>query len=202
MSNRLTACLLALCLAPAAALAQAAAAPPATPPPAVASSDALTAKAIADSSASQFRVPSMFILRAAEKMPEEHYAFQPTPEVRTFAQVLGHIADGYNLICALAVGDKPPAEMQQVEKTKSTKADLVQALKDSAAACDRAHEQLAGAKGAEVMDWFGSKHPRVTVLFFNSAHAWEHYGNLVTYMRLKGIVPPSSEPRGGAGGGQ
>lgn len=200
MTNRLAVCLLALSLAPAAALAQAAAAPPSTPPPATAPSDALTAKAVADSSASQFRVPSSFILRAAEKMPEEHYGFQPTPEVRTFAQVLGHIADGYNLVCALAIGDKPPAEIQQIEKTKTTKADLVQALKDSAAFCERAHETLAGAKGAETMDWFGTKHPRVAVLFFNSAHAWEHYGNLVTYMRMKGIVPPSSEPRGGAGG--
>jgi hypothetical protein len=97
--------------------------------------------------------------------------------------------------CTLALGQKLPVEIQQTEKTKKTKAQLIQALTASGDACDKAHATLSGARGAEMMDWFGVQHPRVTVLFFNSSHAWEHYGNIVTYLRLKGIVPPSSEPR-------
>ena len=180
MPSRTTACLFVLLLAPVAAHAQ---------------SETLTVKTIAESSAAMFKSPKTFILRAAEKMPEEHYGFRPTPDVRTFGEVLGHIADGYRLVCAMAVGDKMPEDIRQNEKTKKTKAELVQALTEASAYCDTAHEQLSGPKGAERIDWFGGKHPRVTVLYFNSSHAWEHYGNVVTYMRLKGLVPPSSEPR-------
>jgi uncharacterized damage-inducible protein DinB len=153
------------------------------------------AQSDAERAAAMFRSPRTFILRAAEKMPDEHFAFRPTPEVRTFAQLLGHIADGYTLVCASALGDPLPKDIQQHEKSKSTKADLVKVLTETGDYCDRAHRELAGAKGGEMIDWFGGKHPRVSVLFFNSSHAWEHYGNVVTYMRLKGLVPPSSEPR-------
>ena len=166
-----------------------------TPLVAFGQSETLPVKVIADSSAVMFRSPRTFILRAAEKMPEENYGFQPTPEVRTFAQLLGHIADGYTLVCASALGEPLPADIRENEKTKTTKAQLIAALTKTSDYCDRAHVQLSGPKGAEMMDWFGSKHPRVSVLFFNSSHAWEHYGNVVTYLRLKGIVPPSSEPR-------
>ena len=166
-----------------------------SPAVAFAQSETLSVKTVVESSAALFRAPKTFILRAAEKMPEEHYGFRPTPEVRTFAQLLGHIADGYTLVCASALGEPLPKDIQQTEKTKSTKADLVAALTKTSEYCDRAHEQLAGPKGSEMIDWFGRKHPRATVLFFNSSHAWEHYGNVVTYLRIKGIVPPSSEPR-------
>ena len=88
-----------------------------------------------------------------------------------------------------------PSDVQQVEKTKTTKTELIKALSETAEYRDRAYDQLSGPKGVEVIDWFGGRHPRVSVLFFNSSHAWEHYGNVVTYMRLKGLVPPSSEPR-------
>lgn len=163
---------------------------------AAAQSDSLSAKAVADSSRAMFAAPRNYILRAAEKMPAEHFAFRPTAEVRTFAEILGHVADGHYLVCSMSLGDKPPnADIQHNEKTKRTKAELIQVLTESAAYCDRAHDQLAGPKGAEVIDWFDAKHPRVTTLFFNTGHDWESYGTLVAYMRLKGIVPPSSEPR-------
>jgi uncharacterized damage-inducible protein DinB len=155
----------------------------------------LPVRTVVDSSAAMFRAPRGFILRAAEKMPEEHYGFRPTPEVRTFAQLLGHIADGYTLVCASALGEPLPKDVQQTEKTTTTKARLIEALTKSGDYCERAHAELSGAKGAELIDWFGGRHPRATVLFFNSSHAWEHYGNVVTYLRIKGIVPPSSEPR-------
>jgi uncharacterized damage-inducible protein DinB len=161
-----------------------------------AQTDTLTAKTVADSSLNMFKAPRNYILRAAEKMPDEHYAFRPTPEVRTFAELLGHIVDGHYLVCSMSLGEKSPnAEMQYHEKNTHTKAALVRALTESAEYCDRAHAQLSAAKGAEMIDWFGAKHPRVTTLFFNTGHDWESYGTLVAYMRLKGIVPPSSEPR-------
>jgi uncharacterized damage-inducible protein DinB len=163
---------------------------------ALAQSDSLPVKTVADSSLVMFASPRNYILRAAEKMPDEHFAFRPTPEVRTFAEILGHIADGHYLVCSMSLGEKPPnADIQHNEKTKRTKSELIQVLTQSAEYCDRAHAQLAGPRGAEVIDWFGAKHPRVTTLFFNTGHDWESYGTLVAYMRLKGIVPPSSEPR-------
>jgi uncharacterized damage-inducible protein DinB len=152
-------------------------------------------KELAETAAAMFRSPRDFIARAAEKMPEEHYTFRPTPEVRTFAELLGHIADGYVLVCGMATGEKPPAEIRQREKQAGSKAAAIKALADAAAVCDAAHEQLAGPRGAELTKFAGGERPRVTLLFFNASHAWEHYGNVVTYMRLKGLVPPSSEPR-------
>jgi uncharacterized damage-inducible protein DinB len=165
-----------------------------------AQSETIGVAAIARSSLAMFDPPKSFILRAAEKMPEEHYAFRPTPDVRTFAELLGHVADGYRLVCGMALGEPPPAEIRHHEKTTTTKAGLVVALRETSASCDRAHEQLAGPRGAEMAKWGSGEHPRVLILFFNSSHAWEHYGNIVTYLRLKGIVPPSSEPRAASGG--
>jgi uncharacterized damage-inducible protein DinB len=160
-----------------------------------AQSETLPVKTVVESSAASFRAPRTFVLRAAERMPDEHYGFRPTPEVRTFAQLLGHIADGYRLVCATALGEPLPADVQENEKTKTGKAELIEALIKTAEYCDRAHEQLSGPKGAEMTDWARARHPRATVLFSNTSHAWEHYGNVVTYLRLKGLVPPSSDPR-------
>jgi hypothetical protein len=163
---------------------------------AVAQSDVLSAKTVADSSLAMFQAPKGYILRAAEKMPDEHFSFRPSADVRSFAEILGHVADGHYLVCSMALGEKSPnPEMQHVEKTKRSKPELIQALTDSAAYCERAHAQLAGPRGAEVIDWFGTPHPRVATLFFNTGHDWESYGTLVAYMRIKGIVPRSSEPR-------
>jgi uncharacterized damage-inducible protein DinB len=150
---------------------------------------------VADAAEAMFRGPRGFILRAAEKMPDEYFAFRPTPEVRSFGEILGHIADGYTLVCGMAIGDTPPANIYENEKTKKTKAELVAALKSTAEYCDKVHARLTGDRGAEQIDFARARVPRITVLFSNAGHAWEHYGNLVTYMRLKGIVPPSSEPR-------
>ena len=133
------------------------------------------------------------IVRSAAKMSEEDYAFKPTPEVRSFGQLIGHIADGQYEFCAPALGDK--TEHPSVEKTKTTKADLVQALNDAFAYCSTAYNKMTDAQGAEIVDFFGRKVARLSILSFNTAHTDEHYGNLVTYMRLKGVVPPSSEKK-------
>ena len=134
-----------------------------------------------------------FILKAAEKMPEEHYSFKPSPDVRTFGQLVAHVADASRMICAMASGGERPTE--SVEKTKTSRADLQKALADSFAACDAVFASMDDQKGAELVKTFVGEQPRVSVLYFNTAHNFEHYGNMVTYMRMKGVVPPSSEGR-------
>ncbi len=148
---------------------------------------------ISSSSRTMFKIVSGFVSRSADKVGEDLYSFKPTPEVRSFGQLVGHVADANFGICATAQGEKPP--MQGIEKSKSSKADLVKALADSFAYCQKAYDSMSDARGAEVVPFFGQKMARVSVLDFNTAHNYEHYGNMVTYMRLKGIVPPSSEPQ-------
>jgi uncharacterized damage-inducible protein DinB len=131
------------------------------------------------------------VLRTAEKVPENLYEFKPTPEVRSLGSVLGHIADGNNLLCGMAGGDKPAPN--QVNEKKTTRADLVAALKASFAACDKVFAATTDANATTPVDFFGQKQTRLGMLAFINSHMWEHYGNLVTYMRLKNIVPPSSE---------
>jgi uncharacterized damage-inducible protein DinB len=134
------------------------------------------------------------ILKAAEKMPDEHFAFKPTPDVRSFAQLLGHIADASYMICSRASAGTNPNTVK-IEATVSTKAGLVKALTEAFAYCDGVFAKLDDTTGAEVVDFFTGKQPKLSVLAFNTAHNFEHYGNIATYMRLKGLVPPSSERR-------
>ena len=131
------------------------------------------------------------LLRSAEKVPEADYAFQPTPEVRTFGQILGHVADAQYLFCSIALGEKNPG--LNIEKTKTSKADLTAALKDAFAYCDKAYDSMTDATGTQMVKFFGNDAPKLGLLSVNNAHNMEHYGNLVTYMRIKGIVPPTSE---------
>lgn len=133
------------------------------------------------------------IIRSAEKMPEENYSFKPTPEVRSFGQILGHVADAQYLFCSAVLGKPNPAP--GIEKSKTTKADLVQALKDAFAYCDQAYDGMTDAQAGAPVKFFGAEQAKVTVLAFNTAHNNEHYGNIVTYLRIKGLVPPSSEKR-------
>jgi len=132
-----------------------------------------------------------WLTRAAEQVPEEHYSFKPTPEVRTFGQLIGHVADAQYMMCSAIKGETNPAK-GSFEKT-TDKAALVQALKDSFGYCDGAY-QISEMKAMEEISLFeGMKGSRLWALVFNAAHDWEHYGNVVTYMRLKGMVPPSSQ---------
>jgi uncharacterized damage-inducible protein DinB len=133
------------------------------------------------------------VTAAAEKMSEENYAFKPTPDVRTFGQLVGHVADAQYMFCSMALGETNPAP--GIEKSKTSKADLVQALKDSNAYCDKAYNAMTDADAATLVSLFGRKMAKLMALSINTAHDDEHYGNMVTYMRLKGVIPPSSEPR-------
>jgi uncharacterized damage-inducible protein DinB len=131
-----------------------------------------------------------YIIQSAEQMSEANYAFKPTPEVRSFGQLVGHLANANYLICATAKGEKSPAA-QDFEKT-TEKAALVQAVKDAFAYCDAVFK-LPDASFAPMTELFGRKMSRLTVLMLNVTHDNEHYGNIVTYFRLKGMVPPSSQ---------
>ena len=133
------------------------------------------------------------ILRSADKVPEDKYSFRPADSVRTMGQLFAHVADGQYEFCGAADGKR---DMKNVEQSAKTKADIVAALKTAFAYCDAVYAGMTDAKAAEMMPAFGGiKISRLSMLDFNVAHTMEHYGNLVTYMRIQGIVPPSSESR-------
>jgi uncharacterized damage-inducible protein DinB len=132
------------------------------------------------------------VLRTAEKVPEDLYSFRPTPEVRTFGQLIAHEADGQYEFCG-PLSAKPV--QKNVEKNVTGKAALVAALKEAFAYCDAVYANMTDADAATLVTLFGQKVTKIGVMDFNTSHTNEHYGNLVTYMRLKGIVPPSSEPK-------
>ncbi|HLB35273.1 MAG TPA: DinB family protein [Gemmatimonadales bacterium] len=133
-----------------------------------------------------------WLIRSAENMPETEYAFQPTPEVRSFGQLIGHVANANYLFCSTVKAEKNPSTAD-FEKTTS-KADLVKAIKDAFGYCDGAYQMSDTKANTEQVTFFGSMTgSRLWALMFNVAHNSEHYGNLVTYFRLKGMVPPSSQ---------
>jgi uncharacterized damage-inducible protein DinB len=131
------------------------------------------------------------VVRSADKMPEENYSFKPVDTVRSYGQIVGHLADAQYLFCSLALGEKAPG--LDIEHTKTSKADLVAALNAAFAYCDKAYDSMTDASAAQTIKLFGNDAPRMSALIVNNMHNMEHYGNLVTYMRMKGIVPPSSE---------
>jgi uncharacterized damage-inducible protein DinB len=130
---------------------------------------------------------------AAEKMPEEQYAFKPDPAARSFGQIVGHIADSNYHFCSTVLGEGNASP--EIEKTKVTKADLRAALHEAFSYCNRAYVALTDASANETVKAFGQERNKLGALWFNASHNLEHYGNLVVYMRLKGYVPPSSEQK-------
>jgi len=170
--------LLAAGLAPAAS----AQTPPASTP---------SANPISDGIRSQWAGVKRNIKESAEQMPEENYNFKPTPDVRSFGEILGHVAGASYLICAGAKGEKSPFEEDHFEKTAKTKAQIVKATNDAIAYCDGVFAALTDGTAGQAAP--GSQTSRVSRLVLQIGHDNEHYGNLVTYFRLKGMVPPSSK---------
>ena len=130
--------------------------------------------------------------RSIEKMPEEHFSFKPAETVRSFGELASHVAESQYMFCSAALGEKSPGI--KVPAT-ATKAELSAAFTAATAYCDKAYQPLTDATAGEAVKLFGGDSTRGGALQFNTAHLFEHYGNMVTYMRIKGIVPPSSEPR-------
>lgn len=131
-----------------------------------------------------------YITATAEELPESKYSFKPTPEVRSFGELFGHVAGAQYLFCAAALGEPPRGE-DEIEKSKKSKADLVAALKASTEYCNKAYAQDDRAAQGQTK-LFGQQRSRLHALGMNATHDAEHYGNLVTYLRLNKMVPPSS----------
>lgn len=166
------------------ALAGSACAPAAPPAPAVTlDSTVASVRAMHDT-------VTGYVLKAAAMVPEDKYSYQPTPEVRTMGQLFGHIANASAMFCSTATGTAAP-EAPDAEKL-ATKAEIEAALNAAVTFCNNAFAGVTSDNGSEEVDLFGTMHSRVGALAFNNAHNFEHYGNIVTYMRMNGMVPPSS----------
>ncbi len=133
------------------------------------------------------------ILKSAEKMAEADYSFRPVDTVMTFRQLLIHIAEGNIMVAGNATTDAKPKV--SVDKEKGTKEEVIAALRTSFGFTDKLYEGMTDARALEMIDMWKAKRPVIHALTFNVVHNYEHYGNLVTYMRIKGLVPPSSERR-------
>jgi len=131
------------------------------------------------------------LTKLAEKMPEENYGFKPVAEIRSFGQLMAHMADSQLRVCSAVNG-----EMKQgTAASKTSKADIVAALKDSFAECDRAWDATTDANMMQMVKFRNGERTRLGILTYNTGHEMEEYGYGAVYLRLKGIVPPSSEGR-------
>ena len=134
-----------------------------------------------------------FVVRSAEKMPAQKYSFKPSPDVRTFAQQLAHIADDQYNLCAGVRGETRKDAYTAIEQSLSKKDELVPALKAAFDYCQLAYDNLTDANGAG-RPASGKRTTNFAMLNWNLWHTWEHYGNIVVYLRINGLVPPSSTP--------
>lgn len=131
------------------------------------------------------------VVEAAEKMPDAEYSFQATKDVRTFGSFVGHLANANFAYCSRAKGEANPNK-ENFEKV-SDKATLVAGIKAAVAYCEPVYAAQTDATLAEMIPAGQQQSARSFFLIQNASHNNEHYGNLVTYMRLKGHVPPSTE---------
>jgi uncharacterized damage-inducible protein DinB len=126
--------------------------------------------------------------KTAEAMPEENYGFKPTPEIRSFGELIAHVADAQTGICGGAAGQPK----RGTAAGKKTKAELVAALKESSAACDAVFEATTEENSGSAVSMGQLKGSRLGMLEYNMGHDLEEYGYLAVYLRLKGVVPPTS----------
>lgn len=152
----------------------------------------LDANPLMESNRALFESVKGNILAAAEQMPEADYAFRPTEEVRSYGEIIGHIADAQYMLCSTALQEESP-NGENIEETRTSKAELVEALRASVEYCDRAYTEVSDAELSEPATVFGQETNRLFALVVNITHDNHHYGNLVTYLRLNGMVPPSSQ---------
>jgi uncharacterized damage-inducible protein DinB len=131
------------------------------------------------------------LVRMAEKMPDEHYAFKPVPEIRTFGELVAHVADSQARTCSAVAGEAKAVDAA----SKTTKADLVAALKASYAICDPVFDALTDATAGELVKLPRGQRTRLGALAGMTTHSALEYGYMAVYLRLKGVVPPTSEGR-------
>lgn len=130
--------------------------------------------------------------KAAEQMSEEDYAFKPTPEVRSFGDILSHIAANEYAFCSAAKGEAAPPRAAATART-----EIQAALGQALAYCDSVYAGMTPEKLKSTIKWQGREMQVVTVLIYRTHHEALHYGNIITYMRLRGKVPPSTAELGG-----
>ncbi len=131
------------------------------------------------------------LLKAADRMPAEGYDFKPTPDMRSFGQLIAHIADAQMSFCSGAKGQ--PRRLNAASKT--SKADLVAALKASFDECDGVFDSTTDAAATQMMKAGDSEHSKFWSLLYATLHDNEEYGYLAVYLRLKNLVPPSTDSR-------
>jgi hypothetical protein len=137
------------------------------------------------------------VVAAAEKMPEDGYAYKPTPESMSFREIVAHTADSAMGACSAVNGERKTAGAAQMQ----TKAELAGALKAAQAECEKAYT-LTDAKAVEmVTGGRGGPRSRLSTLWGNTVHIEHEYAQMAVHLRVKGVVPPSSEGRGGMGRG-
>jgi uncharacterized damage-inducible protein DinB len=166
----------------------------ARPAPSAKAPAAKSANPLSDALRDQWNGTKKNIQESAEQMPEENYAFKPVDTVRTFGQILAHVAGASYVFCSAAKAEKSGVAENDFEKTATTKAAILKATTDAIAYCDGAFKALTDATAAQMVEgpFGGGSTPRAGVLIAQIGHDNEHYGNLVTYFRIKGMVPPSS----------
>ena len=140
------------------------------------------------------------IVKAAEQFPADKLGWQPTPAVRTWARLIGHITDDNNGACWSLAGDaQAPARVDNADSAESnanklSKDDLVKGLKESVERCNKAFAAVNESNMAERVTPTGRR-SKIGMLMYNTSHTNEHYGNIATYMRLNNLVPPSTASR-------
>jgi uncharacterized damage-inducible protein DinB/uncharacterized protein YciI len=138
-----------------------------------------------------YEMAARYLMGAAQKMPETDYNFRPADSVRTFAQLVAHIAEAQYIACMPVRGEEYKA--RNLEQTLSSKAELIPALEKAIGYCQETWTGLSSAALADPVKLFGRERTKLGVMDIATAHAFEHYGNMVTYLRMKGVTPPSSE---------
>ena len=132
-------------------------------------------------------VPQL-IITAAKQMPEEYYSFRPTPDVRSFGELMAHIAESNFEMTAIAKGESPP-----VTKVNPTKTEIIKALETSFDYAAKTRTEMTKEQKETLVQFMGAKQPAGNVLDFSVFHSLQHYGNVIVYIRLKGLIPPSSQ---------
>lgn len=135
------------------------------------------------------------VIESAEMLPEQDYGFKPTASVRTFGEIVAHLADDNYLHCSIARGEPSPDRSAIAKMT--SKEGLTKALKASFDYCTATFDAMNDGKLVEEVPAGSGRSTRIRYLVLLVTHNTEHYGNFVTYLRMKGLVPPSTarQPR-------
>jgi len=125
------------------------------------------------------------IMKSADAMPESKYSYRPTKEVRSFAEILNHVADISYILCSNVKGEATPG----TAAAKASKAEIMAYLKGAFDYCDAVYSGFTDAHLNDPADFWGAKTNKLFILTQVADHDALHYGNLVTYLRINGLEP-------------